>query len=71
MKWDQSKLFVERLPSGQRSRATEPCLTGSDTELTTQSDTMPREDTGEEPRSDSECLQVHLVLKEKKNTFKF
>ena len=55
MKWDQSKLFVERQPSGQRSRATEPCLTGSDTELTTQSDTTPREDTGEEPRLDSEC----------------
>ena len=55
MKWDQSKLFVERQPSGQRSRATEPCLTGSDTELTTQSDTMPKEDTGEELRLDSEC----------------
>lgn len=53
-KWDQSNLSVEKPPSGPRLKATELCQTGSDIELTTKSGTTPKEDTGEELRSDSE-----------------
>merc|ERR1712086_78301 len=69
-KWDQSRPSAERLRSATRSRATEPCQTGSDTELTTRSDTTPRGDTGEELRSDSECSWCLCRPEEKKNTFK-
>ena len=56
-KWDQSSLSVEKPPLDIRLRATELCQTGSDTELTIKSSTTPKEDTGEELRSDSECSQ--------------
>ena len=68
--WDQSKVSLEKQRWGWWWRKTEPCQTGSDIEPVTQSDTMPREETGEEPRLDSESLCFSTMLMEKKNTFK-
>ena len=53
-RWDLLKHSEEKQRWLTALNLTEPCQTGSDTELTTKSDIMPKEDTGEEQRLDSE-----------------
>lgn len=48
------RLLERRLEWQKRSNKIAPCQTGLDTRLTIKSDTMPREDTGEEQSSSSE-----------------
>ena len=53
-RWDLLKHSEEKQRWHMKLSPTEPCQTGSDTELTTLSDITPRGDIGEEQESDSE-----------------
>ena len=62
-RWDLLKHSEEKQRWLLALSPTEPCQTGSDTELTTLSDITPREDTGEELESDSEQAVLNIRFK--------
>ena len=71
--WDLLKLSEEKLEWPSALSPTELCLTGLDTELTTQSDIMPKEDIGEEQRLDSEHAASKIIryLSNRRTLLKF
>ena len=71
--WDLLKPSERKLEWPSAWSRTELCQTGSDTELTTQSDITPREDTGEEQRLDSEHAVSNLwrFLSNRRTLLKF